>query len=466
MNRSVLVPLMTTLVTVVAMMSLAMNRARAADAAGAQPPGARNAVAVRSVDGTLASGALWSARIPASWNGTLLLYSHGYAPVVRAPDRAPRGLEPWLLAHGYALAASSYSAGGWALAEAVPDQIATLDAFAAQIGAPKRTIAWGNSMGGLVTVALAEEQPARLSGALPSCGSIAGSLGMMNMALDGAFAFKTLLAPNSAIELVHITDDRANAERVKNVLAQALTTPAGRARLALASALAQMPDWTDPQSTEPAANDLEAQLQQSAKSFAMGVFLPRTDQEQRAGGAFSWNTDVDYRKQLAFSGRSAWVNALYRKAGLSLAKDLAHLNATPRVTADPAAVAYMRKNYAPSGRLAVPMLSYHTIGDGMTMVTLQSAYEAMVHDAGQGQNLRTAWIRGAGHCTFTSAEHVAALQALENRIDSGRWQTSADDLNTLAVASGLGEGRFVAYNPAHFLRPCSGSEKLCRGEPR
>src|SRR5580700_7421075 len=82
-----------------------------------------------SLSGTLASGAQWKARVPRHWNGTLLLYSHGYSPTLRPPELAPPQLEGWLLAHGYALAASSYAKGGWALAEAVPDQLATLDTF-------------------------------------------------------------------------------------------------------------------------------------------------------------------------------------------------------------------------------------------------------------------------------------------------------------------------------------------------
>jgi hypothetical protein len=147
------------------------------------------------------------------------------------------------------------------------------------------------------------------------------------------------------------------------------------------------------------------------------------------------------------------------------------------------------------------MLSYHTTGDGLTMATLQGAYESNVRAAGASQNLRTAWIRGAGHCAFTPAENAAALAALEERLVSGQWQASPEHLNALAAASGLAEGavarsgsaqgaaasgaaasdapaqsgttsgtpaagRFVDFKPAPFLRPCSRSEPRCAGEPR
>ena len=35
----------------------------------------------RQADGQLSDGARWRATIPAHWNGTLLLWSHGYSPV-------------------------------------------------------------------------------------------------------------------------------------------------------------------------------------------------------------------------------------------------------------------------------------------------------------------------------------------------------------------------------------------------
>ena len=127
------------------------------------------------------------------------------------------------------------------MAEAVPDQLAALDVFTQKFGKPGRVIAWGESMGALVTIALAEQRPARINAALPSCGSLAGSVAMMNEALDAAFAFKTLLAPQSAIRLVSVNDDSANSARVRAVLEEAMRAPAARARVALASALGQLP---------------------------------------------------------------------------------------------------------------------------------------------------------------------------------------------------------------------------------
>ncbi len=61
-------------------------------------------------------------RVPSNWNGTLVLYSHGYefapAPVHDVGDDATGN---WLLDHGYALAGSTYSSTGWALEQAFQD---------------------------------------------------------------------------------------------------------------------------------------------------------------------------------------------------------------------------------------------------------------------------------------------------------------------------------------------------------
>jgi putative CocE/NonD family hydrolase len=419
----------------------------------------------RLFEGTLPSGAAWSAKVPRNWNGTLLLYSHGYSPTLRPPDLAPRDLEQRLLDAGYALAASAYAQPGWALAEAVPDQIATLDAFAERFGRAKRTIAWGPSMGGLVTVALAERFPSRLDGALPSCGSLAGALGMMNEALDGAFAFKVLLAPQSDIRVIRVDDDRANGERVAHVLAGAMGTPDGRARVALASALAQLPTWSGANPTRPGETETERQLDEAAATFVMGVFLPRVDQERRAGGVYSWNTGVDYRAQLAKSGRENWVKALYSKAGLNLDRDLKALNAEPRIEADPNAVAYMRANYVPSGRLQIPVLSYHTIGDGLTANEQQGAYRDLAQKEGSGSQLAVAWVNRSRHCSFTSSENLAALKTLEDRLNTGHWHASPAEMNAAAASEKFDGSDFVSFTPAAFSRTCSASPGSCLGEP-
>ena len=65
--------------------------------------------------------------MPSPWNGTLLLYSHGFGPPVAA-DAPDPNTKAALLADGYAMAGSSYDPNGswWALDSALSDQFQTL----------------------------------------------------------------------------------------------------------------------------------------------------------------------------------------------------------------------------------------------------------------------------------------------------------------------------------------------------
>src|SRR6266516_6523679 len=110
--------------------------ASTAGAASASPSTCGGSGAVTTVNGKLADGATYLLQCPpGAWNGTLYLYSHGYVtpggnnPARDVGDPVTGG---WLLTHGYALAGSSYASTGWAIAEALPDQIATLNLFRQQ----------------------------------------------------------------------------------------------------------------------------------------------------------------------------------------------------------------------------------------------------------------------------------------------------------------------------------------------
>jgi pimeloyl-ACP methyl ester carboxylesterase len=389
-----------------------------------------------TIEASLAEGARWSAVVPANWNGVLLLHSRGYAADAGVPEPAPARYRAALLAAGYALAASNYGAGGWSVAEAVPAQERTVEAFARRYGKPRRVIGYGFSMGGLVTTELAERRRPVIDGAIALCSSMGGSLAMMNMGLDGAFAFRTLVAPNRGIELVGIADDRANSARAAAAAREAQQTPQGQARLALAATLAGIPAWVPPKAGEDEHGLDMRQAAALAGSLPMGVFLPRAEQEQRAGGIFSWNEGVDYRRQLRESGREPFIRRLYRGAGLNLDEDLAKLAAAPRIRAKPAAVKYMAANYIPTGSPRVPLLAVQALGDTVTSPSLQQGYAAVA----PADRMQSLYLPQAAHCQFTVEQMLEAVARIRDRLDNGRWPPRA------AIHAG---GR-----PAPLLRPC------------
>jgi pimeloyl-ACP methyl ester carboxylesterase len=424
------------------------------------------------VTGTFADGATYLIDVPANWNHKLLLYSHGYiAPGSANPayDYPELYAGYFVYTAGYALAGSSYATTGWAVHEALPDQIATLDTFQSLFGTPTQTIAWGGSMGGLITAALVQQYPTRFSGAMPMCGVDAGSVGIWNELLDEGFAFNTLLA-DGTLQVVNLNNPWQDYVNAISFLNAAQATPQGQARIALVAALADVPGWYDPSSPEPSPTDYTAQ-QLNQYEWLGNVDIPfgfyyRSELETRSGGNPSFNTGVNYTTQLKHSINYTEVQALYAAAGLNLSADLAQLNNAARIAADPAALTYLADNIIFDGQITVPVLSMHTVGDGLVPVQDEKAYSTVVHEAGDSALSKATFINRAGHCEFTSAEIITVFQNLQQRIDSGKWQNlTSSQLNV--EAAGLGAmynvidingtyvpaaSEFLTYNPLQFLR--------------
>ncbi len=415
------------------------------------------------VEGTLPSGATYVMDVPADWNRTVLLYSHGYTPdgapnpAQNAPSDATRTT---LLDRGYALIGSSYADTGWVLEKALPDQMSTLDTFADRFGRPGKAIAWGTSLGGMITTGLAERYGHRFVGALAMCGLQHGGIANWNNTLDPVFAVRTLFG-DPATPLVDLPDQAtalASAGALTAALDVAQATPQGRARTALAAALHNLPAWTDPSAPEPEPDDHDTAQRNQYQSLRGTVFVGlswRQEAETWAGGNPSWNTGVDYARMFARSAIRPEVEALYARAGLSLAADLATLNRAPRISADPAAVGYVIRNLTFTGRPATPLLTIHTTGDALVPVQVQRAYADAVHNSGRDRLLRQAFVHRGGHCTFTTGEMLAAFEALERRAVTGHWPgTGPAALN--AVAARLDPAAmhaYLRYRPAPYPRP-------------
>ncbi len=429
---------------------------------------------VATHNGTLPDGATYEIQVPSDWNGTLFLYSHGYVVPGSANPAQDVG-DPitgqWLLDHGYALAGSSYASTGWAIQQALPDQIETLNVFDQTVGHPKQTIAWGHSLGGIITAGLIQTYPNRFNAALPMCGVLSGGVATWNTALDAAFAFKTLVAPT--VQVTNITNPVGNLTTADSAATAAQQTAQGRARLSLVAALGDTPGWFTPLSAQPAANDYVAQ-EANQFEWATQVDFPfafalRADLEARAGGNPSWNTGVNYIQDFARSADAREVRGLYRAAGLNLRSDLRTLNNTARISADPAAVRYLERNIIFNGRLSMPVLTMHTTGDGLVVPENEQAYRQVVRSAGDSQLLRQIFVARAGHCAFTPAETITAVQDLLHRLNTGRWGGGATNPRKLnASAAGLGSTynvfssgsqlvptapAFVRFRPPVYLRP-------------
>ena len=446
-------PARTRLVRTTAALATAVALSVTAPVAHADAPDTRH------LTGTLADGATWIADVPAHWNGTLLLFSHGFGPTVArdAPSDASR---TELLAEGYALAGSSYDPNGsmWALSSAERDQFGTLDAVQKSIGKPRRTLSVGQSMGGLVNARIARDGAGRVDGALGFCGLVAGGTDLDNYQLDAEHAIARLLLPAEDLKLVNFASQAeasATADRLTAAVTTAQNTPQGRARVALAAAFLNLPAWA-PGQDKPADGDWAAQEEQQYAWFAQGVlsFIEggRYAVEQSVGGNNSWNRGIDYGRLLAGSAHAPQIRALYAAAGLDLHADLRALTRSADIAADPAAVREAARTSSAGQGLGVPLLDVHTTSDNLVPVEQEDRFADRVRASGDGALLRQAYVERQGHCAFTTAETVAAVHALERRVATGHWGDAATPaaLQKAALGLGLDGAAYVPYRPSEL----------------
>lgn len=407
---------------------------------------------VATTEGKLKDGTPYRIDMPERWNGAVLV-GLDYASMPPGPDAQA------LLAEGYAMAGTTRAISGWALHRAAANAVETLDLFEARYGKPAMPIQFGLSQGGHVGGVSMQAYPERWSGAMIRCGGLSGAVGQWQGKLDALFVAKVLLAPDSDLPVTNIPDDWQTTALPAwtRMFEEAEKTPQGRARIAFAARVAQLPEWSDARKPEPAPDDAHARAAGLADSLVRSLLRQamgsRNQLERLSGGNVSANVGVDYGALLAAVDGDGLVRGLYREAGLALDKDLAALARAPRLSADPKALAFVATSVF-DGDLKMPVLTLNALGDAISPPASQQAYQEAVQKAGKGALLRQAYTRSAGHCAFTPAESVAAAHALVTRIRTGNWpDTSAKGLGALAAATGLGASRFVDYTPPPFLRP-------------
>jgi hypothetical protein len=422
-------------------------------------------------------GAEYRVETPANWNGSLLLYSHGYYPPGFAQGIALTNsaeAETWFVDHGYALAASNFQTPFGYFDTAYDDQLRLLAWFDSHVGHPRRVIATGQSLGDSVTVQLGERRPDLIDGVATFCAALDPEASF-NAGVDIGFVVRTLLAPGEDIDLVHARDPQASTAALQQAIDRAVTTPQGRARLALAAAMNNVAGWwsaVQPQPTDP--DEIIRQQALWLRNAYIGGFggpTAHADLEAKVGGNPAFNVGVDYRHQLDRSSQQRAVREAYRRAGLNLDVDLAALDAAPRVAADPAALAHLYRTVVPSGRIQVPVITLHSVGDGGAVPDQDGWYNEQVRHRSGPDMVRSLFIDRGQHCSYSAADEVVTVQSLEHRLDTGRWPNLRPEALNARVAgfdakyqqvvdlsSGGFQGQFmppafVKFRPPSLLRP-------------
>src|SRR5215469_10437035 len=126
--------------------------------------------------GIARDGAAYRIEVPPDWNGTLVMFAHGFRGTGNVVWVDEPQLRQYFVDHGFAWAASSYAENGYDPGDGVVDTHDLLRAFHSVTRLhPRQAIMTGLSMGGEITTAEIEAYKGQFAGAMPSCGVLAGN---------------------------------------------------------------------------------------------------------------------------------------------------------------------------------------------------------------------------------------------------------------------------------------------------
>jgi pimeloyl-ACP methyl ester carboxylesterase len=382
-------------------------------------PACTTANFVTTCVGATTDTAPYSMMVPANFNGTVYLYSHGYRPnvpvpagipgyggytVTNTPQPAPNAaIVGALLAKGYGVVGSGFARQGWNADSAIKTNVELIGLFKKQFTKTTKVVAWGESLGGFITQALAEQYPNLVDAAAPICAA-SDITPMLTMAGDALWGIKTFFDPTikggnysagaagyaeamgdlvkvftaiGSLQAAFAANPTAPAWPATSKVPDAIKAIPSRSALVMIALMAGVPmqsanfDSTSAPSVLPAAsqtsfqlaiNPAFAALQNVANAAGLAV-LATHDLELQAGGPVFDNTATNYAARIS-EEQFIWSSAL--SGNTATAGLLSVLAASPRAKADPAAVAKLKTLTAHSGKVDIPTILFTGTADPIT----------------------------------------------------------------------------------------------------
>jgi pimeloyl-ACP methyl ester carboxylesterase len=444
------------------------------------------------------------------------LYSHGVRPAIDIPATlAPVGpytktnaAEPGplaasdlsvinkLVASGYGVAGSGFSRQGVNATEALAANKELIATFKTKFPTTKTVIAWGASLGALHSQMLAEKNPELVDGVILACPAANPQDALIAYFGDALWGFKALFDPSikvggySTDPVIRAGEQHANIGKVLTVLGKLsaglssgawpdTSSPAGKAlqaagipsRSALltvglmagVSTRSKHVDGTSgptgaaetyPLAVAPAV----AVLENMGATLNYGTLLI-ADGELLAGGKVYDNTKTDYAARVA---ADADIYSFALSGNSAVAAIIGSLAATPRETADAAAVAKIAPLIGLTGKIAKPTIifqaeseefvpasivqwyidSYATQYAAEKMAAMTAAKKSRSYVA-PTNNLVVLWAKtaakyskftaagspdltatqgaGTGHCNWTAAQWLAAADLMIATLKDGKF---------------------------------------------
>jgi pimeloyl-ACP methyl ester carboxylesterase len=459
---------------------------------------------VTTCTGVDEKGSKYEIRMPKNFNGTLFLFSHGIRkganlppiPVVaptgyvvdNSPSVAPsEEVATSLLKQGFALAGAGVQVQGWNLAEQTFATLLLNSAARDKFPKIDKVVGWGNSLGALSTQAVAEQYPGTFDAVGNMCLAESG-LAEITMALDLLWGFKSFFDPTIKATGYSAGDDGykemlGDIQKVLGVLTalqtaitvnptsptwpttsavpaalQAIPVRSAVLLLGLISGISTQSMTYDSASGPAGASETTfglvispalAVLENSVDAVGLAI-LANYDMEKRAGGIVYDNSKTNYAARLGDDG-DTYAAALSGKTFTGAL--LSILQASPRVTADPAAVARFKTLYDIQGKVTVPTINLTATADHITppgatqyFINMYEADvskgKAGVADASKAGLVTTIWNKpsdtystfdndgkpvkptlapnGTTHCNFTTSQTLLVAKMLAVSAKSGK----------------------------------------------
>jgi pimeloyl-ACP methyl ester carboxylesterase len=523
------------IVSVLAVTALAGTVVVGAPTAANAAPQCATASFVTSCAGVGADGAPYTFIAAANFNGTVFLYSHGLRPPIAIPATlgVPLGFggavpvtnaaEPGplaasdlsvinkLVAAGYGVAGSGFSRQGVNATEALAANKELIATFKTKFPTTKTVIAWGSSLGGLHSQMLAEKHPELVDGVILACPAANPQDALISYYGDALWGFKALFDPSikvggySTDPATRAAEQYANIGKVLTVLGKLsaglvtgawpdTSSPAGKAleaagipsrsamlAVGLMAGVPTRSEHVDGTSGPTGATDTYplavapavGVLENMGKTLNYGTFL-LADGELLTGGKVFDNSKTDYAARIA---ADADIYSFALSGTKATAGIISALAATPRETADAAAVAKIEPLIGLSGKITKPTVIFQSETDSFVPASIvqwyadsyaaQYAAEKMkaMTEAKKSRsyvaptnNLVVLWQKtaktyskftaagspdltaaqgvGTGHCAFTAKQWSAAADLMIAALKDGKFPLGGK-IATTARKAGL-----------------------------
>jgi pimeloyl-ACP methyl ester carboxylesterase len=397
MARAVTLRLVMALMLVFAIMSIPGAAHAQSGSPGPATPGPCNV-------GPLPGGSLGMICVPlAGWNGDLVVFAHGYRAFneslafqnIEFSDGS--NLPTITQALGYAFATTTYRQNGLAVLTGLDDVRELLLAFRLVVGrAPVHTYMVGASEGGLLTALLIERSPELFSGGLALCGPIGDFRAQISYLGDFRVLFDSFfpgVLPRTVVQIPDALIQSFDSQYLPKALAAVRANQFAALQLIATSKAA-----IDPRNGES--------ILQTVRDLLWYSTFATNDAAAKLGG-------------------NPYGNLLRIYTGSI--NDLALNQSVFRTASDPVTLLNILP-YQTSGRLSIPLVTMHTIGDDIIPFVHEVAYQAKARTTGRG-SLTQIPIPRYGHCNFTGQEALAAFGLLVQQVTGAQPASIAQPLD-------------------------------------